>query len=481
MVAGTSLAAATITFTGQLANMPVSAFTVFNSTLAGGTPTVATTSAGAYSTTFNGPGVLNVGTVSAVGNGTLALTAGTFGDSVGGLFTLANAITLNNNAVVTLGTTVNLTLAGSVTLNGADQVATSATANILTYIGGPIGGSGSLNLIGTGTALALEGANTYTGGTNLGFGAAAAALVVTNNSALGTGAVNLTSGTLETALALAVATVQSPGAAAITLANNITLTNAGNAPVNPFAVTIGGVFGATLTFTGNVAVTGATNTLTVTHPGQAFVSGGQASALIVPGVIFQTGVISGTGALTIAGTGLVQLAGTNTYTGGTTLTGGGGAVGTSPGTVVIANSSALGTGLVTFNASGVAGAVLQDNGSGITLSNPIFLASAAANLDYINAVSGNFTLSGNIGGSTGTLNKGIAFPAATDALPIPSNSAGTLVLTNAETYGGATVVNQGVLALAQSGTILLSASYLVNPGALVAAGQHQRHDRHGDQ
>ena len=104
--------------------------------------------------------------------------------------------------------------------------------------------------------------------------------------------------------------------------------------------------------------------------------------------------------------------------------------------MVIANSSALGIGLVTFNASGVAGAVLQDNGSGITLSNPIFLASAAANLDYINAVSGNFTLSGNIGGSTGTLNKGIAFPAATDALPIPSNGAGTLVLTNAETYGG---------------------------------------------
>ncbi len=263
VVSGTSLAAVAITFTGQLANMPLSVFTVSNSTLGGGTPTVATTTAGAYSTTFNGPGVLNVSSVSALGNGTVALTAGTFGTGVTtGLFYLGNAITLSNNAVVTLGTANTWTLTGSVTLNGADQVATNATATVLTTLGGTIGGSGSLNLIGAAnSSLALTGANTYTGGTNLG---GAGALIVANNNALGSGTLNLTGGIIESAAQLqssagATVFVASPGLATATIANPITLINS--------ATTIGGVFGTTTTFTGNVTVAGATNTLNITHPG----------------------------------------------------------------------------------------------------------------------------------------------------------------------------------------------------------------------
>ncbi len=121
-------------------------------------------------------------------------------------------------------------------------------------------------------------------------------------------------------------------------------------------------------------------------------------------------------------------------------------------TVVITNINALGTGLITM-----AGGTLQDNGGGLTISNPILLGTGT---NTIFATSGNFTLSGNIGGS-GTLAKGLA----TLAGVLPSNSAGTLVLTSPETYTGATTVNQGSLVLAGNGTAIQSSGFTVNVGA----------------
>jgi autotransporter-associated beta strand protein len=73
------------------------------------------------------------------------------------------------------------------------------------------------------------------------------------------------------------------------------------------------------------------------------------------------------------------------------------------------------------------------------------------------------TLTGTVGG-TGPLQKGIPAAAAVGNAPA-SNSAGTLVLTNANTYTGATTVNQGTLALAGNGTALGSSGFTVNAGA----------------
>src|SRR5262249_8973059 len=151
---------------------------------------------------------------------------------------------------------------------------------------GVISGSGSLSIPGGAGQLILNNANTYSGGTNLGGGT----VIATNSStlsgntivsgSLGTGALNLTGGVIE-----ASGTALQAGVAAATFPNPITLQNA--------AVTFGGLSGTTLTFSGNVLVQGNTNTLTVSHAGMPTAAG-----LITPGVMF-TGVVSGSGALTL--------------------------------------------------------------------------------------------------------------------------------------------------------------------------------------
>ncbi len=113
----------------------------------------------------------------------------------------------------------------------------------------------------------------------------------------------------------------------------------------------------------------------------------------------------------------------------------------------IGNNNSLGTGLVTFAASGSPGAVLEDDGrSAITLANNILLA-AGANPNIVNAISPvtPFTLSGNISGP-GNLTKGFT------ALPFyenTMNAAQTLTFTGAVsgtstftlTLDGATTAN----------------------------------------
>ncbi len=247
-------------------------------------------------TTFNGATTLNAGTLqvgnttgqngvaSPLGSGTLTITNGIFGTAVTtGLYVLGNAVNLTPNAVVTLGTSVagtSFTLSGPMSLSGANQISVgSANSNV--FLGGIVSGTGaSLNLIGGAGALILNNVNSYTGGTNL----AASTLIVTNSSALGAGAVNLTGGTIEDS-----GTVFNAGVASLTISNPVTLINAN--------ATVGGIFGTTLTFSGPVSVAGNTNTLTITHPGMPATSGGAANGLVNPGVFFTGGIGSTAGAL----------------------------------------------------------------------------------------------------------------------------------------------------------------------------------------
>ena len=123
------------------------------------------------------------------------------------------SVTMNGDITMAEGSTLNLTAAKDTTFNGAvtasslsvagDMTATVAGgmtlagATTLTGAGdlnvtSVVSGSGSITKAGTGT-VTLGAANTYSGGTTV----SAGTLVADNASALGTGAISMTGGTLE--------------------------------------------------------------------------------------------------------------------------------------------------------------------------------------------------------------------------------------------------------------------------------------------
>ena len=123
------------------------------------------------------------------------------------------SVTMNGDITMAEGSTLNLTAAKDTTFNGAvtasslsvagDMTATVAGgmtlagATTLTGAGNlnvtsVVSGSGSITKAGTGT-VTLGNANTYSGGTTV----SAGTLVADNASALGTGAISMTGGTLE--------------------------------------------------------------------------------------------------------------------------------------------------------------------------------------------------------------------------------------------------------------------------------------------
>jgi autotransporter-associated beta strand protein len=227
------------------------------------------------------------------GNQTAATSAVTV--SAGGLFDLNNSsdtigtLTLNNGSVstgtgtLTLGGNVTDTAVSSISGNLALGSATrsftinaSSTLNISAVVSGGVG----LTKAGTGT-LVLTAANTYSGTTTL----SAGTLTAGNNSALGTGTLNVTGGTF------------SGSGGALTLANAVTL--GGNLTV---AGTVAVTFNGAVTLTGNRTVT-TTNTGLTTFAGNI----GQSTSGL---------------ALTKAGSGTLVLSGTNTYTGATTVSAG---------------------------------------------------------------------------------------------------------------------------------------------------------------
>jgi autotransporter-associated beta strand protein len=189
----------------------------------------------------------------------------------------------------------------------------SGNAHLLT-LNGVISGSGGLDIVGN---VALNGANTFTGGTSIGNYAQAVNVAIGNPSALGTGPVYLY-GTAS-------------------LAENI---------ANPTISDLTGDYGTSISLVPN-------STLTLNTD----------SAVYQPA--WFSGAINGDGTDQVVkmGTGAEYLNGTSTYGGGTTVNGG----------VLIAGSgAALGTGTVTVQAGAGLGVA-----SGVTLANPITLSPGA--------------------------------------------------------------------------------------------------------
>jgi len=331
-----------------------------------------------------------------------------FGGSVPAVATFATTtvgnITVTTDTTVTAGsTTLSFKTGGSTvdvaagkTLTWTGQGWTTAAAQIITK-----SGSGTWNIAAQGNALAAGSSFTLGAGT----------VIVTGNSSFGgaNAALNINGGN-----------IQSTGTRAF--ANS--------------AITIGGDFEnsgtGTATYSGTVALGGATRTITNTQTGKRVYSG----------------VISGVGGgLTITGAGTGE-----TFIGNT--------ANTFSGAVTIVN------GKTVWNGSGAFG-----NTTSITLDEKVTLASDNAGTVGVNSSFGadkNIFLGANAGiGTVGngvTTINGVIADKAGAVGKLTKSEAGTLILGGVSTYTGQTVVNNGMLKLA-SGDNRLPTGSLVRLGA----------------
>lgn len=339
--------------------------------------------------------------------------------------------------------------------NTAIRVDPGSTATI----GVGIDGSGTLAKLDSGT-LVLNGANSYTGGTELQGGT----LVVGSNTALGSGQLSTSSGTTldsNTAVSLAngvslLGNLTVGGSNALTLngviggvgglikngAANLTL-GGNNAFLGPVALNAGGLILASNSALGSATLNAANGT---TLDAATAVSVNNAINLAgnlgVGGTADLTlgGALNGAGSLTKNGAANLVLDGANGFLGGITL---------NAGTLTAGNTSALGLGNLT-----VAGASNLDSNTALSLANNIALN---ANLGVTG--SNDLTLGGVISGAGG----------------VSKNGAANLTLNGTNTYTGGTTLNAGTLTLGGaaalgSGTLTVAGpSTLDNSSALVLA------------
>ena len=164
-------------------------------------------------------------------------------------------------------------------------------------------------------------------------------------------------------------------------------------------------------------------------------------------MLFRSGTITGTGALTKAGTGTLTLSGSNTYTGKTTINGGTITLGANnvipdASEVVFADTSGA-----TLNINGKTETIGSisgggSNGGDITLGSGALTVSQFTNGTYAGVISGS-----------GTFTK---------------SSYGILTLSGANTYSGATTISGGTLIV--SGSLSNSTAVSVDSGATYALG-----------
>ena len=217
-----------------------------------------------------------------------------------------------NNFSETAG---SLAGAGNVTLESATL--TAGGDNASTTFSGVISGSGALVKMGTG-ALALSGANTFTGGST----AESGMLIAQNAAALGSSSAGTT---VDTGAELQIAS-------GITM-NAMPLTLNGTGTVGQGALR--GTGGNT-SWTGSITL--GSNATIGADSGQLKLAGAIATAgntltFLTTGDIQVDGAIEGSGGVVKAGAGTLTLTGANTFTGGMTI---------NAGAVVPESSSAFG-------------------------------------------------------------------------------------------------------------------------------------------
>jgi fibronectin-binding autotransporter adhesin len=359
--------------------------------------------------------------------------------------------------------TFNQTLAsvtlysGSITGTGTATLTSASTFQLQSgTVTAILAGTVGLNKTNTGTVI-LGGANTYTGATTVGIGT----LQISANERIANASALTVSGGIFDLQTFneTVASVSLSGGGSITGTGSATLTSTSSFDLQEGTVTaiLAGsgsltktVSFATVTLGGANTYSGGTNVNAgllqisaserIANGSALTVSGGTfglqafnetvASVTLVSGSItgsgtltttssfdFQSGsvsaILAGTGPLTKTTSSTVTLGGVNTYTGGTTINGG---------TLVATNVASLGatSGSLTLNAG-----TFEISGS-FTSARNITLGNVASTFQI--DPSQTYTSTGIISGS-GTLN---------------NTGAGTLVLSGANTYTGATVLSAGV-------------------------------------
>ena len=399
-------------------------------------------------------------------------------------YSLSKNITLSNSNIAL---TMSSTSSAQLNYSGILATGASTTGNQIIVAGSgpvafsqPISGAGSFR-ISNATGVTLNGANTYTGSTTID---AATSLAIGGSGTLGSGTYagnifndgalyyssssnqtlsgvisgggTLTKDTSSTSKLTLTgintysgATTVSAGTLALTNASALGTTAAGT------AVTAGATLDLQSVAVGAETVTLSGGTLQ-NSTGLSSLSGGVSlTADSVVNVVTQltlSGVVSGANGLTKTGGGILLLSNANTYSGATTV---------SAGTLAVSNSSGLGTTAsgttvasgATLDLQGVAIGMEAVTLSGGSLRNSTGTSSLSGDVsltaDSVVNVSSQLTLSGVVSGTNGLTKTGV----------------GTLLLSNANTYSGATTVSAGTLAVSNSSGLGTTAS-----GTTVASG-----------
>ena len=329
---------------------------------------------------------LIIGNSSTTVNGILQLNGATINSVAKTLVRVAGSANLAINNINTGSGTQTMGLRLGIT-DGVFDTASGRTLTVGSIISEANSGS-SFNKTGAGT-IRLNGANTYTGSTNV----SAGLLQIANYSGLtNTSSITVSGGGTSQLQLVQVGTGATTNSINKSLSLHGTLSTAGGSSTNTLAQTWAG----TITLAGNSTITNngnsrflLTNTVDLATFGLTYQADGTGS--IISGDIVSTG---GGGSLTKTSPQPLTLSGSNSFTGATTITGG---------TLVLANTNALGTTPGVDGSSGIsmaASTTLQANVAGVTISAPITL-SGTGNANFLSGVTAGSTtsLNGAIGGT----------------------------------------------------------------------------------
>jgi autotransporter-associated beta strand protein len=388
------------------------------------------------------------------------------------------------NISVTGSSTLQFAAAlGTVTLNGNRGIyinGSASTARTLTldtndntiFLSSPLNeqnaGTGTTTIVvgnftkqGSGT-LVMSSANNLTGTTNF----AAGTLVAASSTALGNGILRWGGGTLAST-------------APLTVNNNSVLTNASH---------IGG--DQTISFAGPLLYNGSTDrsesfdqaagVVTQVNGGLVISSTSGARQFTIGGVgeVNINSVVSETsgnvGTLRITNHGTVTLGSANTYTGQTILD-------EVDADVNLGNDLAFSTGTIVWNAGS-----LRSSGAARTLANAIVMNTGTTSNTKLLAGPSDWNLTGNIsvaGGGQRVLSVGTFNTATlsgvisdTDGTGFAKAGAGTMVLTNTNTYAGGTGFHNGTMVVgsdanlgAATGSLTFDGGALLTTAGLTSA------------
>ncbi len=337
-----------------------------------------------------------------------------------------------------------VSLAGDVTGTGDGAIGSNTGIGTISGVISETGGSRSLAKVGAGR-IALTGANTYSGPTNISNGA----LVVSVNGALGTAA-NGTVVANAATLALSgdvnyanAETVSIVGPGSLTASYFLTGSNVQRGAIQS-------VTGSN-TFAGNIIVDGTGNNtrIGVQDGAQLTLTGNITESVAGSILSFRHGNTAGSN---------IILSGTGSWTGDTQIFGGGGAV-------ILGSATALPSGsILRIGTTGIAGnSTLDLNGFSITV----------AGLSQLTTVTGGIVTNNGATASALTLNPPVdntffgVVKDGTSAVSIIKTGAGIQKLSGTNTYTGTTTISGGFLHIGSGGTVgTLGTGAVVNNATL---------------